>query len=158
MKLLASFAVAELVVLVGIFLQLWSLYGSTIELLQQSAERQINLVEMTFLKKPWELQFLCTSKETWHGSGARVVLCGTELFLFYLFFGNSRTGDSQMPTVIDYLKGKGGLPEVLSLLKDEAINNKLVRNRGAMNDDYTLVRRHLPRLEKSIFSQNRELS
>lgn len=53
---------AELLVLAGLALQLRSLRSSIRVLLRQAAQRQINLVEMTFLKKTGELAFLCTSE------------------------------------------------------------------------------------------------
>lgn len=61
-KLLAVFVVGELLVLAGLALQLWTLRSSILTLYQQQAQRQINLVEMTFLKKTGELAFLCSSE------------------------------------------------------------------------------------------------
>ena len=95
-RLVVSFTIAEVLVLVGIFLQLWSLRGSIAILLEDSAERQLNLVEMAYNKKSSEMQLICKS-------------------------------DTQMSRVVKLLKGDHTMSDgVHKLLRDEAVNNKLV--------------------------------
>jgi len=69
-KLFVSFCIAEAIVCCGIFLQLYSFRNSVIELLMQSAESQVNLLEIAYTKKLIQLANICTSKSVlwlkWH--------------------------------------------------------------------------------------------